>query len=90
MEYPLGSSSKRGSHVYFRLQVFWVILLFDINVVLMLSWRPDVTIVKNDVTIVVPWQLSTGCIHDYLFLILPLSVYSVEVLRIECDITCIT
>ncbi len=42
IEYPLGGSSKAGSHVYFLLQVFWVILLFcqivllsDINVVLM-------------------------------------------------------
>ncbi len=42
IEYPLGGSSKKGSHVYFLLQVFWVILLFyqivllsDINVVLM-------------------------------------------------------
>ncbi len=41
LEYPLGGSSKKGSHVYFLLQVFWVILLlcqivllFDINVVL--------------------------------------------------------
>ncbi len=38
IEYPLGGSSKKGSHVYFVLQVFWVILLFDINVVLMLPW----------------------------------------------------
>ncbi len=30
-EYPLGGSSEKGSHVYFLLQVFWVILLFDIN-----------------------------------------------------------
>ncbi len=37
-----------GSHVYFLLQVFWVILLL----------------------IVVPWQLSTGSKHDYLFLLL--------------------
>ncbi len=42
IEYPLGGSCKKGSHVYFLLQVFWVILLFcqvvllsDINVVLM-------------------------------------------------------
>ncbi len=36
IEYPLVGSSKKGSHVYFLLQVFWVILLFDINIVLML------------------------------------------------------
>ncbi len=38
IDYPLGGSSKKGSHVYFLLQVFWVILLFDINVVLKLPW----------------------------------------------------
>ncbi len=38
IEYSLGGTSKKGSHVYFLLQVFWVILLFDINVVLMLPW----------------------------------------------------
>ncbi len=37
IKYPLGGSSKTGMHVYFLLQVFWVILLFDINV-LMLPW----------------------------------------------------
>ncbi len=42
IEYPLRGSSKKRSHVYFLLHVFWVILLFcqivllyDINVVLM-------------------------------------------------------
>ncbi len=42
IEYPLGDSSKKGSHVYFLLQDFCVIplfhqivRLFDINVVLM-------------------------------------------------------
>ncbi len=84
IEYPLGGSSKKCSHVYFLLQDFWVILLFcqivllfEINVVLMLLWWPDVTIVQSDVTIVVPWQLSTGSIHDYLFLVLPPSGYSI-------------
>ncbi len=38
IEYPLGGSSKKGSQVYFLLQVFWVVLLFDKNVVLMLLW----------------------------------------------------
>ncbi len=73
---------KKGSHVYFLLQVFWVILLFDINVVLMLPWWPDVTIVQSDVTIVVQWQLSTGSIHDYLFCYCPLVSILFEVLRI--------
>ncbi len=70
-------SCRKGSHVYFLLQVFWVILLFDINVVLMLPWWPDITIVQSDITVVVPWQLSTGSIHDYPFLILPPSGYSI-------------
>ncbi len=35
---PSRGSSKKGSHVYFLLQFFWVILLFDMNVVLMLPW----------------------------------------------------
>ncbi len=42
IEYPQGGSTKKGSHVYFLLQDFWVILLFhqivllsNINVVLM-------------------------------------------------------
>ncbi len=46
IEYPLGGSSKKGSHVYFLLQVFWVILwfcqivlLYNINVVLMSQWH---------------------------------------------------
>ncbi len=67
IEYQLGGSSKKVSHVYILSKVFWVILLFcqivllfDINVVLMLPWLPGVTIV-------VPWQLSTGTKHDYLF-----------------------
>ncbi len=45
IEYPPGGSSIKGSHVYFLLQVLWVILLFcqivllfDINVLLMLPW----------------------------------------------------
>ncbi len=42
IEYPLRGSTKKGSHGYFLLQDFWVMLLFhqiillsDINVVLM-------------------------------------------------------
>ncbi len=79
---PTRGSSKKGSHVYFLLQVFWVILLFDINVVLMLPWWPDITIVQSDATIIVPWQLSTGSKHDYLFLLLPVVGILFEVLRI--------
>ncbi len=82
IEYQLGAVAKKGSHVYFLLQVFWVILLFDMKVVLILQWWPDVTIVQSDVTIVVPWQLSTGSIHDYLFYYCPLVCVLFEVLKI--------
>ncbi len=47
----------------------------------MLPWWPDVTIVQSDVTIVVPWQLSTGSKHDYLFCYCPLVGILFEVLR---------
>ncbi len=74
---------QKCSIVYFLFQVFWVILLFcqivlliDINVVLMLPWWPDVTIVQSDITIVVPRQLLTGSIHDYVFATAP-SGYSI-------------
>ncbi len=67
IEYPLGGSSKNGSHVCVLLQDFWVILLFDINVVLLLPWWPNVTKIQSDVTVLVPWQLPTGSIHDYLY-----------------------
>ncbi len=54
LEYPLGWSWKKGSHVYILLQVFWVIwliLLFDINVVLMpsmLTWCHNSTIWRHN------------------------------------------
>ncbi len=41
----------------------------------------DITIVQSDVTIVVPWQLSTGSEHDYLFCYCPLVGIQFEVLR---------
>ncbi len=68
---PTGGSSKKGSYAYFLLQVFLVILFLDMYVVLLLPSWPDVTIVQSDITIVVPWQLSTGSKHDYFFLLLP-------------------
>ncbi len=46
----------------------------------MLPWWPDVTIVQSDITIVVPWQLSTGRLHDYLFCYCPLVGILFEVL----------
>ncbi len=63
IDYPLGGSCKKGSHVYFMFQVFWLIILFWSNCTIV--WY------KSDVTIVVPWQLSTGSKHDYLFTTTP-------------------
>ncbi len=91
IEYTLGGNKKKCSYVYFLLQVVLVILLFcqivllfDINIVLMLlQWLPDVTIVQSDVTIVVPWQLSTGSIHDYIFCCCSLVGILFEVWRIN-------
>ncbi len=83
IEYPLGGSSQKGSHVYFLLYVFWVVLLFDINVDLKLPWWCDVAIVQSDVTTVVPWQLSTGSKHDYIFCYCPLVGILFQVLRID-------
>ncbi len=60
-------------------------LLFDINVVLMLPWCPDVTIAESDIIIVVPWQLPTGNKHDYLLCYCPLVGILFEVLRITCN-----
>ncbi len=59
-------TTKKGSHVYLLLQIFcvkllfWPILqLFDINVVLMLPWWPDVTIVQSDITMTMSIFYST-------------------------------
>ncbi len=73
---PVKLCSKKGSHVYLLLQVFWVILLFCHKCC------SDVTIVQSDIKIVVPWQLSTGSKHDYLFCYCPLLGILFEVLRI--------
>ncbi len=47
-----------------------------------LPWWPDVTIVQSDITIAVPWQVSTWTIHDYLYCYCPLVCILFEVLRI--------
>ncbi len=84
IEYPLGGSSKKGSHVYFLLQDFWVILLFcqivllfDINVVLMptmVTWCHNSTIWShNSSTIAINNRMYTWLP----FLLLPPSGYSV-------------
>ncbi len=55
---PLGGSSKKGSHVYFLLQVFWVILLFCQMILLfdMLIWcyNGDLTSQKYDLKYIWP------------------------------------
>ncbi len=43
------------------------------------------TIVQFDKTIVLPRQLATGSIHDYLFAYCPLMGILFEVLRIVAD-----
>ncbi len=73
---PTRGQLQKVSHVYFLLQDFWVILLFCQIVLL-----SDINVVP-DVTIVVPWQLSTGSKHDYLFWYCPLMCILFEVPRI--------
>ncbi len=83
IKYPLGGSSKKGSHVYFLLQVFRIILLFDINVVLMLPWWPDVKIVQSDITIVVPFNYQQKANMTTFFCYCLLLGILFEVLRIK-------
>ncbi len=64
--------------------------MFDINVVLMLPWWTDVTIVQSDVTIVVLWQLSKVSKHDYLFGYCPLAGILFEALTMLMRPQCIT
>ncbi len=89
IEYPLGGSSKKSSHVYFLLIVAMVLLLWRQIVLL---WHQITivaseqhlyqTIVQFDKTIVLPTKLATGSIHDYLFCYCPLVNILFEVLRI--------
>ncbi len=85
IEYPLGGSSKKGSHVYFLLIVFMV---SDCTIVT-LAQHLYQTIVQFDKTILLPRKPSTGSIHDYLFCYCPLVGILFEVLRIQkisCEI----
>ncbi len=83
IEYPLGGSSKRGSHVNFLLIVAMVLLLWHQIVLL---WH-QVTMGASEQhlyqTIVLPRKLTTGSIHDYLFCYCPLVCILFEVLRIQ-------
>ncbi len=83
IEYPLGSSSKKGSHVYFLLIVAMVLLLWR-HIVLL--WH-QVTMVASEPHF---WQnnnitqktCNRKYIHDYLFCYCPLVAILFEVLRI--------
>ncbi len=83
IEYPLGGSSKKCSHVYFLLLVAMVLLLWRQIVLL---WH-QVTVVASEQhlyqTIVLPTKLATGNIHDFLFCYCSLVGILFEVLRIE-------
>ncbi len=87
IEYPPGGSIKTGSYVFLPVARFLgnTIVLSNSTIVwykcffLMLPWFfwwHDVTIVQYDITIVVPWQLSTESIQDYLLLLPPIG-YSI-------------
>ncbi len=66
MEYPLGGSSKKGSHVYFLLIVAMVLLLWCQIVLL---WHQVTMAASSEQhsyqTIVLPRKLATGSIHDF-------------------------
>ncbi len=78
IEYPLGGSSKKGSHIYFLLIVAMVLLLWHQIVLL---WHQVTmidsirttyqTIVQFDKIKVLPRKHATGSMHDYLFFYCP-------------------
>ncbi len=82
IEYPLGCSSKTGSHVYFLLIFAMVLLLWRLIVLL---WH-QVTMVASEQhlyqTIILPRKPITGSIHDYLLCYCPLVGILFVVLRI--------
>ncbi len=89
IEHPLGSSNKKGSHVYVLLIVAIVLLLWH-QIVLFCH---QITMVASEQhlyqTIVLPRKLATGSIQYWLpFLLLPLVGILFELLRIvwlECS-----
>ncbi len=73
IEYTLGGSSKKGSHVYFLLIVAMVQLLWPSDCTIVTTGQHLYqTIVQFDKTIVLPRKFATGSIHDYLFDTAPL------------------
>ncbi len=90
IEYPLGGSSEKGSHVNILLIVAMVLLLWCQIVLLwhqvtMVAWEQHLY-----QTIVLPKKLSTGNIHDYLFCYCPLVGILFEVLRIMALLSFLT
>ncbi len=86
IEYTLGGSSKKGSHVYFLLSchdttiVTWLYFC-DISPLTMVALEQHLY-----QTIVLPRKLGTGSTHDYLFCYCPLEGMLFEVLRImKCN-----
>ncbi len=67
IEYPLGGNIIKGSHVYFLLIVAVVLLLWHQVTMVASEQHVFQTIVQFDKTIVLPRQLATGSMHDYLF-----------------------
>ncbi len=78
VEYPLGGSSKKGSHVYFLLIVAMVLLLW--HQIVLLSWH-QVTMVVSELhlyqTIVFPRENLQQEVYMTTFLLLPPSGYSI-------------
>ncbi len=84
LEYPLGGSSKKGSHVYFLLITAMVIPLWHPNVLLwhqvtMIASEQHLyqTIVQFDKTIVLPRKTCNRKYTWLPFLLLPPSGYSI-------------
>ncbi len=89
IEYQLGGSSNKISHVYFLLIVAMVLLLWHQIVLLwhqvtMVASKQHLyqTIEQFDKTIVLPRKLATGSIHNYNLCYCPLMGILFEVLRI--------
>ncbi len=89
IEYPLGGSMIKGSHVYFLLIVAMILLLWHQIVLL---WHQFTMVPSQQYlyqTIVLPRKLATGSIYDHLFCYCPLVGILFEVLRIggkSCNI----
>ncbi len=91
IEYPLGGSSKKGSHVYFLFIVAMVLLLWH-QIVLLWHQFTMVALEHLYQTIVLPRKRATGSLHDYLFCYCPLVGILFQVLRIvhDCSIVLVS